>query len=854
MASITEQHRDVYKLAIGMYAAAPGMLYLGELNGALAAGMTVSDVYRALANAPSFHLQHPGFGPQATNTQFTNAFLDRVLGTEVTPQARQVAFSFIADRLAAGVTRADVMKLAMDALDAVSTFDPDFGAAARRLHNRIEAAREFTETLNGSSPDIAFLQNTIATVTSDPATREAAMDRLRSGNTFVLTPGADSGAAFIGGFGPDVFSAATVSDSRGVARQTLNSGDVLDGGRGIDTLKAVIAEQPAAPFLRSIENLELRFTGSHELSLANASEVEQVMVERSSALGVVTDLGAVNTLVVRDQNKSVVFDASDAPALRAVLEKFGNLDTTPDLVLGAAEGLKAESVDFALTDAHAHVNLHSPGVTNIGLDVSGENTFSLDGPGIGTEAITLTITGSGSVDVSGALPDVTAIVGTAATGAIDLTVGDNMTSIATGRGPDTVTYTEAILRAPRIDLGAGDDVLTLNGATASGALISGGLGKDTLEVANGAWIDAAAKTIYTGFETLEVGGGQGTYVMSLLPQVKEVTVTDTAPAQDVKIVEAAPETSISFTGTFSPFVPTLSFELADTTGSKDKLHVNLDSTDSISDGDVVPTPGMHVALAAPGIEILDIASNILDPELPRELSSNHLGLVNADQLRTVTVTGDAHLVLGLHSTMTAISRIDASQSTGGIDYGGMWSQGQSLTFIGSTARDMFGASMHGDVINASGNGDWILLRDSDSVDRLIYAAGDSVFTALPEERFDTVINFVGASTDPALADKIDLESFGFIGAERSALLDKGLTLGPLSGLRLPSQPDWFVSDGQAHAVATAADFTADPSNPLIQVSTYVFVDANRNGDWDVATDLFIVLAGTPDVNLNNFVF
>jgi hypothetical protein len=120
--------------------------------------MTVSGVYQALANAPSFQLQDPAFSPQSTNAQFTTAFLQRLLGSDVMAAGQSFAFNFVFDRLQVGVSRGEVMKISIDALDAVPSTDVDFGAAAQRLDNRILFARSFTELLGNASLDIQFLQ------------------------------------------------------------------------------------------------------------------------------------------------------------------------------------------------------------------------------------------------------------------------------------------------------------------------------------------------------------------------------------------------------------------------------------------------------------------------------------------------------------------------------------------------------------------------------------------------------------------------------------------------------------------------------------------------------------------------
>ena len=47
---------------------------------------------------------------------------------------------------------------------------------------------------------------------------------------------------------------------------------------------------------------------------------------------------------------------------------------------------------------------------------------------------------------------------------------------------------------------------------------------------------------------------------------------------------------------------------------------------------------------------------------------------------------------------------------------------------------------------------------------------------------------------------------------------------------------------------------SESATPSIPVTTYVFVDVNRSGDFEAASDLFIELLGTADLTQNNFVF
>jgi len=45
-----------------------------------------------------------------------------------------------------------------------------------------------------------------------------------------------------------------------------------------------------------------------------------------------------------------------------------------------------------------------------------------------------------------------------------------------------------------------------------------------------------------------------------------------------------------------------------------------------------------------------------------------------------------------------------------------------------------------------------------------------------------------------------------------------------------------------------------PRDPFFPVTTYVYVDVDRSGNFEASNDLFIQLTSVPEVSLQNFVF
>jgi hypothetical protein len=366
--AIPNQAREIYKIAVGMFGAAPGVFYFNDLNNALNAGMPLVAVYNALANDPQFHAQGFGFTPGASNDQFVTAFLDQLLGpgtTNVTQAGRDFAQAFLVAQLNSGRSRGETMKIAIDALDAVNTSDPNFVGAANRFDNQISAAQTFTEVQNGSSLEVDFLEQRLALVTSDPAS--VALQNSENlgvtGQTFTLTINEDSGPAFTGGASNDKFNAPAQQGPGGGLEDALQSVDSLDGGGGTNTLTAtLVSGDIAAPVLKNIQIVETRFADAgSELSLANATGATTVTVEGSSTSGLVSNLGAVGTLNVKNQSQDINFDKSTATTLNLNVDTVGSSTTPRNIDLATANAAKATTIAAALNNAHVNLNATAAG-------------------------------------------------------------------------------------------------------------------------------------------------------------------------------------------------------------------------------------------------------------------------------------------------------------------------------------------------------------------------------------------------------------------------------------------------------------------------------------------------------------
>lgn len=284
------------------------------------------------------------------------------------------------------------------------------------LDNKVEAATYYT---NQAGAD--FTRDAAAAAVEDVGSTRASVDASKaatdsgaqtSGETFTLTVGEDSGTAFTGGASNDTFSAPLLQDNIATAVNSLEDFDVLDGGEGADTLKVTLASSSGtgdvAPILSNIETVNVRFTGTDNLTLANSSDVDTVNVSQSTAANTVKGLGTVGTLNVSNQTVGATFTGSTATAL----------------ALGVSDVSKAATVD--LDDAKATsltLNLGSLGnkaadgtITNVTLDQSAATATAVTANLTGSNYVdfntvldaakTLTVNGSGSLTAAATNTDI----------------------------------------------------------------------------------------------------------------------------------------------------------------------------------------------------------------------------------------------------------------------------------------------------------------------------------------------------------------------------------------------------------------------------------------------------------------
>ncbi|AKU24025.1 DUF4214 domain-containing protein [Massilia sp. NR 4-1] len=347
-----------------------------------------------------------------------------------------------------------------------------------------------------------------------------------------LTLSQDSGAAFAGTAGNDVFTAGVALDGQGNAKDTLQNFDSLNGGAGNDTLNATLnGGTDVVPTLAGIENVNVRVTAAgSNLDLAAATGVTNVTLNNGVVAGTVKNVGAA-AVGVKDQAVNATFTGSTATTLSISAKNAAKADGSEITVaVESATADAATTVNLAVDNSAVKLDsLNNDAYKTVNIAATGSNIVTLTD--VAAVATTVAVTGAGSVDLSGvALTAVTSL--TAATGALtaDLTgntatavtvttgagadsikvTGANLTSINTGAGNDSVTITSAAAATSTITLGDGDDSVTFTAAPSAGVTVSGGAGNDTIGFTSADYttvtggFTAPQLALITGFETLKI--------------------------------------------------------------------------------------------------------------------------------------------------------------------------------------------------------------------------------------------------------------------------------------------------------------------------------------------------------------
>ena len=232
MAITAEQRNDVITLLVGMFDAAPSAELLTGFVNDIAGGKTNAQLAEDLAATNEFKSLYPVW---LTNDEFATNFVKNLLADNVSAATMQEGVDFVKVALAGGATRGEAVNTAVSALAAVPTSDAKWGQAAQQLVNKTDVATYFATTQDITAATFAQLRAVTAGVTEDSesvSNQKMLIDANLDTAEQYLTANQDR---LTGSEGNDAF-VAWIFDNQ----NTAQSGDMINGGGGKDTLFAEI--------------------------------------------------------------------------------------------------------------------------------------------------------------------------------------------------------------------------------------------------------------------------------------------------------------------------------------------------------------------------------------------------------------------------------------------------------------------------------------------------------------------------------------------------------------------------------------------------------------------------------------
>lgn len=327
MALTSAQQNDLFKLTVGLFNAAPGAFYT-EVEGILVGSQTPAAAAQVLIGTPAFQAILPS--QILTNNQFATKFLDMLVGSTVSAANKAWAVAQMEGQLNNGETQGAVAWWAIDELSKVPTSNADWGTAATLLNNKLEVTKHFTVDQYVASKDIAVLQGLLIDVTADVGT--VAVAKTAGTNSINLSTAV---ATTQGTAGADTFKAFLAN-----GENTLQSGDVIRGGAGNDTLLAdistnsyngtgVTSENAIAFETSSVETIKLRSQHSADANNNGDNNLENAEVavdaERAANVGTWHNFNSRADLIIEDVR---IADGAKTKDVTLIMESTdpGNVD------------------------------------------------------------------------------------------------------------------------------------------------------------------------------------------------------------------------------------------------------------------------------------------------------------------------------------------------------------------------------------------------------------------------------------------------------------------------------------------------------------------------------------------------
>lgn len=461
------------------------------------------------------------------------------------------------------------------------------------------------------------------------------------GKEFALTTKVDTVA---GTDADDTISGVASSLS---SEGTLNAGDQIDGGEGLDTLKVDMKGNftgfTGDGKMVNVENVELTNSGSIDrtFSAKGVDGATTYIIKGTTNTVNLSDLAAAGITV---NLEGVQKDTSIAFTTKAV-------EGTADALTLGLNGVGAVKSGTA-TD-NTYVTATAAGIETLTVAATGANYVDLKGV---SSAKSIVANGAGSLDVKDVAASVTSFDASAMTGALtaNLAASGELTSVKGGAGDDTITVSKLAANAV-LEGGAGKDTLVLD--TVTGTLQPTMSGFENVKVSSGN-VTLSGKNVQD-FTALEVTNG----AVVTLANVDASEFAVTASGTTAGSVTLSSPTKLTYNTTAS--AAKTAAKTADAVSTS--ITASEATSATINVGAYTDTTGATITLSKATEVTLNVASG-LGTDGKTEVTT-FAGTIDAAKAQSLVVKADGNLGASTFNAgeATSVTVNAANGSTGVVD-------------------------------------------------------------------------------------------------------------------------------------------------------------------------------------------
>ena len=697
----TSQIQNAYVAFFNRPADTAGLNYWSSYAG------SSSDLLSTFAQSAEYTSLFTGLN----NTQAVNLIYNNLFGRD----ADLSGLNYWVGQLTAGNVKianiADAVNKGAQGTD--STIVTSKTTAATAFTNSLDTVAKVVAYSSVSSSGLAAVKTwlsgvkdatTLATATSASgltaitSTVSSSATSTVAGSTFTLTTGTN---VFNGTAGTDTFDAGLSTGSL----QTLNSGDILDGGSGTDDLFAVINSSVTPSRLTSIENIALtNITTASVVNLGNATGLTKVTNQGSTVGLTVSGIGTGVRVDVTDTSTAdqvITFSSVTGTSDSATLGLSNVSGATTVSVLGIetlsvlSNGTSANTIATLTTDTATKLNVSGA----MGLTIT-ENTIS---PLNFVDASLNTATGAG-VDIDMAVGAVTVIGGTG-NDSFEFNAAGAVSAVG-GAGNDTFTF-------------AGTGTFTIADSVSGGDGSSDVLLTDHDDiVAITSPMTASTGGTVTGIERLTVNGFTDD---ATARAITLANISSDIATVRIDAITGGTDNTVSIN--YGVGSSTLQFNVAAAISAGDTLVLDASGTGTSDSLAIVNsrTATSDIGSTTSNITVTDFETVAINTGTYAVAVDQNLGVVDTGSTTAVTVSGGNTLILAANSVALSIN---ASGLTGSAilsmgtaaTIGSITGGANNDVLVGDTSSSINGGAGDDTVTGGTGN------------DTLVGGAGDDTIT------------------------------------------------------------------------------------------------------------------------------